>query len=194
MNPDLSQNDDARRPPGRAAAMVSPIEALEGGIVAPPADTEASGTGPAQQERLAIRIGDLHLLCAPDAGREVLMPPPTSRLPHTPDWLLGVANVRGALVPVMDLSLAFGLKPVDNRRAYLLISGSREAAIGFLVDGLPMLLRLDADARLSGIPPHPELLSGHVLGAFDHAGSTWLDISLAGLFGALGERIGALAE
>jgi len=167
-----------------------PTEALDGGIVDPPTEKDAAqveGT----IERLAIRVGSLHLFCDPDAGREVLLPPTVSRLPHTPDWLQGVANVRGALVPVVDLVTAFGLEGHADRRAYLLISGSGENAMGLLVDGLPVLQHVDTGKRLDGIPPHPEMLKGHVRGAMTHAGSTWLDVELNGLFRTLGERIAA---
>lgn len=169
----------------------SPSEALTGGIVEPPGETDPTADAGAGEERLAVRIGGLHLLCAPDAGREVLLPPPASRLPHTPAWLLGVANVRGALVPVVDLAIAFGLERAADRRAYLLISGQGDSTVGLLVDGLPVLQRIDASRRFQGIPPHPELLKGHVRGAIDHAGATWLDIELTGLFETLAAQIAA---
>ena len=90
-------------PAAGSGAPLRPTEALDGGIVAPPGQAGESAADFAARERLAVRIGNLHLLCAPDAGREVLTPPPASRLPHTPEWLLGVANVRGALVPRVRL-------------------------------------------------------------------------------------------
>lgn len=177
---------------GTGAPGPSPTEALENGIIDPPAESDVTQTE-GVVERLAIRVGGLHLLCDPDAGREVLLPPIVSRLPHTPEWLLGIANVRGALVPVVDLTLAFGLERYSDRRAYLLISGSGESALGLLVDGLPVLQHIDAGKRLDGIPPHPEMLKGHVRGAMAHAGSTWLDVELYGLFQTLGEQIAQAA-
>lgn len=190
MEPEQSQHD-VLVADDFAGAMLRPTEALDGGIVAPPGPAGESAADAAAMERLAIRIGNLHLLCASDAGREVLPPPPASRLPHTPEWLLGVANVRGALVPVVDPAMAFGLDRIDARRAYLLISGAGDSTIGMLVDGLPVLMHLGAGRRLDGIPPHPELLAGHVLGAWEHAGATWLEVALDGFFQTLGERIAA---
>ena len=32
-----------------------------------------------------------------------------TRIPQTPEWVLGVLNLRGAIVPVMDLRLRFGM-------------------------------------------------------------------------------------
>ncbi len=178
---------------GPAGTALRPTEALEGGIVAPPAELDESAATGAAVERLAIRIGSLNLLCAPEAGREVLLPPPVSHLPHTPEWLLGIANVRGALVPVVDLAVAFGLEHTNERRAYLLISGTGDNAMGLLVDGLPVLQRIDLSRRLDSIPPHPEMLGGHVLGAADHAGVIWLEVALGGLFQTLAGRIASAA-
>jgi len=183
MSPDISTDHQ------HDTLALRPTEALDGGIVDPPAekkDAQADGT----VERLAIRVGGLNILCDPDAGREVLLPPTVSRLPYTPEWLLGVANVRGALVPVVDLALAFGFECRSDRRAYLLISGGGANAMGLLVDGLPVLQRIDSGKRLEGIPPHPEILKGHVRGAMAHAGTTWLDVELNNLFQTFGERIG----
>lgn len=169
-------------PPSRLA------QALEGGIVDPPAERDAARSEDTV-ERLAIRVGGLHLLCDPDAGREVLLPPTVSRLPHTPEWLLGVANVRGALVPVVDLALAFALDRHSDHRAYLLISGSGENAMGLLVDGLPVLQHIQTGKRLDSIPPHPEMLKGHVRGAYRHAGAVWLDVNHEPLFETLARAI-----
>jgi chemotaxis signal transduction protein len=168
-----------------ADAMLRPTEALEGGIVAPPDPARESAASGAAVERLAIHVGNLNLVCAPDAGREVILPPPASRLPHTPGWLLGVANVRGALVPVVDLAMAFGLERVNERRAYLLVSGAGDDAIGLLVDGLPVLQHFDPAERMSSTPPHPPMLDGHVYGAFEHARAVWVDIDIKGLLDTL---------
>jgi len=183
--------ESAPPPVDFAGALLRPTEALDGGIVAPPEDAGRSATGTASVERMTIRIGNMHLLCAPDIGREVILPPPSSPLPHTPVWLLGVANVRGVLVPVVDLALAFGIEHMNDRRAYLLISGAGEDTIGLLVDGLPVLRRLESSERLNSMPPHPEMLTGHVYAAYEHGGAVWLDVDVRNVFKTLGEQIAA---
>src|SRR5450631_4386651 len=35
-----------------------------------------------------------------------------TRIPHTPDYVLGVINLRGAVVPIIDLRLRFGLEEI----------------------------------------------------------------------------------
>ena len=167
--------------------LMRPTQALESGIVDPPA--ESAGPAFVTSERLMLGIGELRVLCDADVGREVILPPAVTPLPHTPAWLQGVASVRGALVPVVDLAMAFGLEHVAQQSPYLMISGSGDSAIGLLVEGLPVLKGIDFKRKLDGIPPHPEMLDGLVRCAVEHAGSIWLDVKLADLFRKLGERI-----
>ncbi len=170
-----------------------PTEALEGGIVAPPEDTAPADDVAVDIERLALRVGSLNLLCAPDAGREVILPPPVSRLPHTPSWLTGVASVRGALVPVMDLAAAFEVDRGTQLRQYLLISDTGEDAIGFLVDGLPVLMHLDPGKKMDGVPPHPDMLKGYVRAAYNSDGTLWFDWDVSGFLQVVARLVGTPA-
>jgi len=169
--------------------LVPPSVALGTEFVLPAdeADTVATTTA----ERLAFRVGSLGLLCAADTGREVVPPPAVSRLPHLAPWLTGVANVRGLLIPVVDLARALGVGRDETQRPYLLMFGAGDNALGLLVDGLPLLRSFEPDERMGGIPPHPELLSGHVHGAYERAGQVWLDVDADSFFSTLGERIAA---
>jgi chemotaxis signal transduction protein len=155
-----------------------------------PAD-EAGPVTTTAVERLAFRVGPLGLLIPPDVGREVVLPPAVSRLPHLPAWFTGVANVRGLLLPVVDLAAAFAVERDQESRRYLLICGAGDDAIGLLVDGLPLPRNFEAAERMSGVPPHPEMLSGHVHGAYVRDGKVWLDTDAEGFIEALGEHVAA---
>ena len=189
------ENQDKLRqvdPGGGPFVSRPPVEALEGDIVAPPEDTipAADREATTEVERLALRVGSLNLLCAPEAGREVILPPPVSRLPHMPAWLNGVASVRGALVPVMDLAAAFEVDRADQSRQYLLISDTGDDAIGFLVDGLPVLVHLDSGKKMEGVPPHPAMLDGHVRAAYNTDGTLWFDWDITGFLQAVARSLG----
>ncbi|MGH7622192.1 MAG: chemotaxis protein CheW [Gemmatimonadaceae bacterium] len=49
--------------------------------------------------RLADRIGGIEL----EMVREILPPPPATRLPGAPSWVRGLVNVRGTVITVVDL-------------------------------------------------------------------------------------------
>ncbi len=55
---------------------------------------------------------------------------PVTRLPHTPDYLLGVLNLRGVVVPVIDLRLRFGLSRTQVTPLTVIIVLSLQSAAG----------------------------------------------------------------
>ena len=79
--------------------LLTPTAALGGEFVLPA--SEATATASTAVERLAFRVGLLGLLCMPDAGREVVLPPAASRLPNQPVWLPPVGKLEHA-IPTND--------------------------------------------------------------------------------------------
>lgn len=172
--------------------VVDPIAALDQGFVLPSASssTEADRTQTdTAVKRQSFRIGDLNLLCSQNAGRDVVEPPPVSRIPYVATWLKGVANVRGALVPVVDLAAVFAIERNKDTKPYLLIFGQGEALMGLMIDGLPLPRSFEAAERMNGVPPHPDILKGHVHGAYENDNEVWLDVDVDGFFRTLSERI-----
>src|SRR5215467_12336134 len=109
-------------PAEQALGLSSPVAALSAEFVLPEAGTGAHSQGAdTGVERLAFRIGPIGVLCASDCGREVVSPPPVTRLPHLPVWMQGLTNVRGTLLPVVDLAAAFGVAHDPALRSYLLV-------------------------------------------------------------------------
>jgi len=77
-----------------------------------------------------------------------------TRIPQTPDYLLGVLNLRGAIVPIMDLRLRFGLE----RESYgdttvVIIVAVEERLFGIVVDSVSDVVDIDPAA----IKPVPDM-------------------------------------
>jgi len=166
-------------------AELSPVAALAAEFVLPESDAAKDSRAADSAERLAFRVGPIGMLCASDAGREVVLPPPVTRLPHLPAWMLGLTNVRGTLLPVVDLAAAYGVQHETALHPYLLVMGA-EDVLGLLVDGLPVIARFDEKERMRGVPPHPERLAGHVAGGYERDGVVWLDMDAGWLLATLG--------
>jgi purine-binding chemotaxis protein CheW len=70
--------------------------------------------------------------------KEILDPGPISRLPRAPDYLIGLMDVRGASMPIIDLRVKFGLEPIDaTPRTRIIILenwGGGRSAVGFVAD------------------------------------------------------------
>lgn len=85
--------------------------------------------------------------------KEIIVYEGTTRLPNTPNYLKGVINLRGKVIPIVDLTVRFNLDSEENKnsRAIILEVASRE--IGILVDEVTEVIRVDD----SSIEPTPAI-------------------------------------
>lgn len=85
--------------------------------------------------------------------KEVIRPMEYTRVPAVPDYVLGVFNMRGTVMPLINMRLKFGLPAIkqDADTRFLIISQGDEA-IGFLIDKLTGSVRIPE----SEIDPIPE--------------------------------------
>ena len=84
--------------------------------------------------------------------QEIIKPLEYTRVPGVPNYVLGVFNMRGWVVPLINLRLKFGLpyeKPTEDTR-YIVIKNQEERA-GFIIDRLPEAVRI----KESDIDPTP---------------------------------------
>ena len=85
--------------------------------------------------------------------QEIIKPIDWTRVPRTPDYVLGVFNLRGSVIPLIDLRLKFGLpseKMTENSR-FIVMKNATETA-GFVIDRLTEAIRL----KKTEIGPAPE--------------------------------------
>ena len=90
--------------------------------------------------------------------REILDMRPISRLPHAPDFLVGMIDVRGTAYPIVDLRLKLGLPPVpaDASTRIIILDvplKGRVVGVGFVADRVFEVATLD-DGRTE---PAPEI-------------------------------------
>jgi purine-binding chemotaxis protein CheW len=77
-----------------------------------------------------------------------------TRIPQTPDYVLGVLNLRGAIVPVMDLRLRFGLaRESYGDSTVVIIVAVAERLFGIVVDAVSDVV----DIEPAAIKPVPDM-------------------------------------
>jgi purine-binding chemotaxis protein CheW len=77
-----------------------------------------------------------------------------TRVPHTPDWLLGVINLRGVVVPIIDLRIKFDFATAEyNDTTVVIILTLATRVVGVVVDGVSDVITLAA----AQIKPAPSL-------------------------------------
>ena len=129
---------------------------------------------------VALRMaGDLYLV-AREETREVLgVPTSTTRVPGARSWIKGLANVRGQLLPIIDLRhfLGSGVTPV-TRNTRVVVVNHREIPAGLLVDEV-LGFRRFAESEFSGdAPPTVARCERYLAGAFRRGQEQWPVLSL----------------
>src|SRR2546422_6501328 len=69
---------------------------------------------------------------------------PITPVPNTPRAVKGVMNLRGRIIPVVDLRLKFGMPETEyNRFAVVIVVAISSKVVGLLADGVTDVLTLD---------------------------------------------------
>lgn len=88
---------------------------------------------------------------------EILRFPELTRLPNTPPFIKGVINLRGNVIPVVDMRIRFGFAEgaiTDLTRIIVVETGGKQ--VGILVDNVYQVVRLP----VSSIDPPSDLITG----------------------------------
>lgn len=89
---------------------------------------------------------------------EILQPPRLTKVPGVRSWVLGIANVRGRLVPVMDLAGLLGLPSKANwRNRRVLIVENGDQLSGLLVDAVLGMQQFSLNSQESIVDLDPAL-------------------------------------
>ena len=111
--------------------------------------------GMADEQFIIFRLGDQDYGIPIAAVNEVArLPDHITRLPKAPAFIDGVMNLRGSVVPIVDLRRRFDLRTTEHagsRRILMVAIGAITA--GFLVDSVSEIMKVQIDA----IQPAPEL-------------------------------------
>lgn len=131
---------------------------------------------------IGFRIGDINLVAAVDDVREILYYPRLAVVPGAKSWVRGVANIRGTLMPIIDLKHYLGQAPVDiNARSRVLIIHYDELWAGLLVDDVAGLKHFQQDNSRSIAAGTNTTLKNYLTGAYQHQNTNWFVFNFKGL-------------
>ncbi|MBN2742031.1 MAG: purine-binding chemotaxis protein CheW [Rhodobacteraceae bacterium] len=116
-------------------------------------DTSKTTSTP-EVELLSFRLGEEEYSVDIMSVREIRGWTRATPLPHAPAYVRGVINLRGTVLPVVDLSVRLGMAPVkgDARNVIIVVQMGAQTA-GLLVDAVSDILNLPR----SGLQPPPDL-------------------------------------
>lgn len=113
---------------------------------------------PAELVQLIVfRLGDEDYGIRIEQVKEVTVTPEVARMPKTPPFIKGIANLRGDIIAVIDLEERFRLRPAGRplpERSYTVAVEAADYTLGLVVREVPRPFTLP----LSQIEPAPEFV------------------------------------
>jgi purine-binding chemotaxis protein CheW len=107
-------------------------------------------------ELMAFRIGAQEFCIDIVSVREIRGWTPATPLPHSPQFVRGVINLRGAVLPIVDLAARLGLGSVEpSSRHVIIVAQVGRQIVGLLVDAVSEILTVPDGA----IQPTPNVAS-----------------------------------
>ena len=137
---------------------------------------------------VAFRMGGETFLVAREETREVLgYPAVVTRIPGAKGWVKGLANIRGLLMPMLDLRQFLGSgATVAGRNTRIVVVNHREIPAGLMVDEV-LGFRRFAEAEFNAeAPPTVIRCDSFLAGAFRRGGEVWPVLSLKSLVESTG--------
>ena len=96
-------------------------------------------------ELISFEIADQEFCIDIRNVREIRGWTPATPIPQTPDYICGVINLRGAVIPVVDLRNRLGLGRTEPSSRHVIVVIHNEATVvGLLVDGVQETFQVDA--------------------------------------------------
>ncbi len=129
---------------------------------------------------IVFRLGEDLMLAPMEQVAEILDPPQCTRVPGTRSWFMGIANVRGSLLPVTDLhGFAHSGRASNARNARLLVYLKEGARAGIRVDDVLGLRQFPIDESGNEPTEVHESLQPYIERTFRQGDQVWPVFSLA---------------
>ncbi|WP_174062396.1 chemotaxis protein CheW [Agrobacterium larrymoorei] len=103
-------------------------------------------------EIIAFMLHEQQFAVRTTSIREIRGWAPVTPIPHTPPEVLGVMNLRGTVIPIVDLSTKLGMAPTEaTERSAIVVTSVKNRTVGLMVDRVSDILTVSA-ADLQPVP------------------------------------------
>lgn len=133
---------------------------------------------------IGFRISGVNLVAPLQQVNEILHYPKLTIVPGTKKWVKGVANVRGTLLPVMDLQGFLGKDSVrTSARSRVMVIRHGDLAVGLAADEVLGLVHFNEENQVTKVSEFDPSLRSFIQGAFHQDGQETLIFSMHALAG-----------
>ena len=123
---------------------------------------------------VGFRMADVRLVTEMGMVSEILSIPEYTRIPGAQPWVKGLANVRGTLIPIIDLRILLNAGSVkQEKRTRMLVVRDDDAVAGFMVDEVYGMRHFFATDRQEDMPDAAEFVQPYILGSYQQDEVAW---------------------
>ncbi|OWV76900.1 chemotaxis protein CheW [Rhizobium sp. J15] len=106
-------------------------------------------------EIVSFHLGDQEFCIDIMAIREIRGWAPVTPMPHTPPYVLGLINLRGAVIPVIDMACRLGMKMTEpSERSAIIVTDIAGKLVGLLVEQVSDMMTIKSE----DLQPPPEII------------------------------------
>lgn len=113
---------------------------------------ESYSTQSRKERYLTFYLGEEQYGIAIDKIKEIIAMMKVTNVPKTPEYIRGVINLRGSIIPVVDTRLRFAMEPKEiDMQTTIIIAEVNKVNVGFIVDRVEEVASIDTQHL--GEPP-----------------------------------------
>ncbi|WP_454287685.1 chemotaxis protein CheW [Rhizobium arsenicireducens] len=137
-------------------------------------------------EIIAFRLNEQSFCVRTRSIREIRGWVPVTPMPHAPYEVLGVINLRGMVIPIIDLAVKLGMGGTEaSERSAIIVTDVNGMTMGLLVEGVSDILTVPAES-LQPVPSNAGQATQFVDGILTHQDQMICFLNLEELFSANG--------
>jgi len=123
---------------------------------------------------VGFRLGKVNLLTKLEEVDEILVSPEMTRVPSALSWVKGIANIRGKLMPILDLrDFIDGQVIKSGRKTRVILIKKGELVSGLMVDEIFGMRHFFEEERTQNVPEVSNNLKKYLQGAFRKGDVHW---------------------
>lgn len=132
--------------------------------------------------RYGYKVSNMNFLVPEGTVSEVLQNQNIYMLPNSPNWIEGLINIRGNIIPVMNVGKVLKEKEKEKLTNILVLNKSdNTSTIAILISDLPVSLELN-DSKTSTTKNYPDILHDFIIEGFSQNDADWIEFDPQKLF------------
>ncbi|NIN63261.1 MAG: hypothetical protein GTO63_00800 [Anaerolineae bacterium] len=158
-------------------------EAFGPGAMTDLATAEPTDQGEGEEQYIIFSLAESEYAVPAANVREIGEPPNVTPVPNVPDWVLGVANLRGDILSLVDLRLFLGMERIDygEDTRMMVVHTQHDASsvtTGLMVDLVSDIRYLSVDRIGAPGAPIEDQVAPYLRGVYEHDGRLLVVLNL----------------